>query len=137
MNILPYYYQNCEKQLNIEIILLDQTKKWNIQTCRTRAPNPKPHPKIELFHKGRPKNHQKLFIEIVRPCPSGPQIQIFTVNKMQDAAVRRYKAELQKVRNLGTCFLTCLPTPPLVLTFSEFSKGPKTWYFRVCFSVSG
>ena len=42
--------------------------KGNVKTCRTQAPNPKPHPNIRLIHEDRPKINQEWFIEIVRPC---------------------------------------------------------------------
>ena len=49
-------------------VIFELDQKFKSKTCRTQAPNPKPHPNIRLIHEDRPKINQEWFIEIVRPC---------------------------------------------------------------------
>ena len=59
-NIFPYYYQHFEyRKLLKKKSLSGLVQKLNFTICRTMPTNPKPHPKIGVFQKDRPKIDQE------------------------------------------------------------------------------
>ena len=51
-NIFPYYYQHFEERsFFTKKHSSGLVQKLNFMICQTRPPNPKPHPKIGIFHK--------------------------------------------------------------------------------------